>query len=122
MSKTRYWVKIDSKGKPVLGVMQSRPKRPKNGEWLEINARPCCTSSTPIGTPANDATLSIYCGSVDPTNLLGEFVVATVTSADDVVAGFNSTYPKAGTLSHDGTNFYLKSTLCPSMAIEIAYA
>lgn len=119
MKQTRYWVKLDTKGKPVLGVLEARPKRPIGGEWMEINARPCCTVSTEIGSDGGDTDiiLTIFCGE----EKLLTYREAGSTDASALVDGFNTAYPAAGVLSEDGTNVTLKSAICPQLSITVTY-
>lgn len=117
---TRYWVALDSKGRPILGSLIARPKRPVKGEWLEIAGTPCCHVSAAfcaelIADTASSVTITLSCGS----NPLAEYTFDT-GDPDTVVNDFNDNYPAAGTLSHDGENFLLTSTLCPSLSMEIS--
>jgi len=110
MNKTRYWVKLDSKGKPVLGVLEARPGKPKGGEWMEVNLRPCCSVSTPV-VESDPTNLVISCG--EDTVFDGDIA----GDADAVVADFNTNFPGIGELSTDGEFYYLKSTICPNITI-----
>ena len=118
LKRQRYWVLLSGKSKPVLSSLIAREKKPKTGEWLEVNLRPCCTVKTAIVSPGGNTKtkITVLCG----TEPLADLQVSSVTPAD-VVTLLNDTYPGMGTFSQDGDYFYLKTTVCPSVSITLAY-
>lgn len=114
----RYFVLLSKKGVPVLSSLIAREKKPVTGEWLEVNLRPCCSVKTAIGVPSGtETTITVSCG----TEKLADLTVASITPLT-VVELLNTTFPAMGEFSQDGEYFYLKTTVCPSPSISVAYA
>ncbi len=51
----RYFVRLDSNGKPVLGSLVGRKAAPKTGTWLEITGY-CCAPTTTTTTTSTTTT------------------------------------------------------------------
>lgn len=114
----RYFVLLSSKGVPVLSSLIARAKKPVTGEWMEVNLRPCCSVKVAIGTPSgSETTITVSCG----TDKLADLTVASIVPAT-IVELLNSTFPAIGEFSQDGDFYYLKTTVCPSPSISVAYA
>lgn len=52
----RVFVKADSNGEMVPSVLIYRKQKPKEGNWIELNASLCCTSTTTTTTSSTTTT------------------------------------------------------------------
>jgi len=112
--RLRYWVKLDSNRRPIAGVLEVRAARPTQGEWMEIAGTPCCAASVAI--PAGDLSakfLRISCGG----EIVGKYALSASATAS--VSDITAAYPGIGTFTQDGEYFYLQSTLCTDLKIEV---
>lgn len=126
--KLRYFVRLDSALKPVIGSNITRPKRPKSGKWLEIFPENCCgieISAIPTGVPGDFIAFTINCGD---TALIDLTLSESVTTLGDVVDALNATLPFLGVFSASGTSVVLDfnsaiiSAACPYNTPEMIIA
>lgn len=114
----RYFVLLSSKGVPVLSSLIAREKKPKNGEWLEVNLRPCCTTCVTIEDASAVTDIIIKSAGVK----LASFPITGAVEISDISSFINEEFPAVGTFSQDGDKLCLKSTLAPSLSLEAVTA
>lgn len=118
LKRQRYWVQIGKSGRPVLSSLIARESQPNYGEWVEVNLRPCCTESTPVGTPSGTATIFTVKSNGDVFAVLR---VASIVPAT-VVSTFNSSFPAFGTMTLENNTYVLKSYAAPGLSLTVAYS
>jgi len=113
LKRQRYWVLISEKGRPVLSSLIAREKRPRTGEWLEVNLTPCCTAKVEIADASTVNSVIVKSNG----SKLSEFAV-TELSIQAIADFLNSEYPAFGTFSEESGFLILKSTVGPGLSLE----
>lgn len=108
-SKLRHFVRLDANNQPVQGSNIKRPKKPKQGKFLEIFGINCCgrpLSYEPADvTSVTGVTFSFLCGD---TTLLNFRLIGVVTNLTTVITLLNTKLPGFGSFEADGTSVLFK--------------
>jgi hypothetical protein len=125
-NRLRFFVRLDSNNKPVLGSLIARPKKPKTNTWLEIFSPNCCNETLeyePEGVVGDDLVFTLLCGE---TTLVSVTLTDTYLTVGDVVDALNAAFPFLGTFSElDGViklevNSALLGSMCPYAAVTMS--
>lgn len=107
--KLRYFVRIDSTGRPVPGSNQNRSKKPvSNGTWDEFKIHDCCgpeLTTIPGDLSGTDSTFTIAC---DAVTILTFIVSGSYANIYDLVGLLNQQAGYLGVFSVDGTSIVFK--------------
>lgn len=116
--KSRYWVKLDQNKRPIVGILENRPTKPKGGEWMEIAGTPCCNVSVELCDTAGHTGITLIIS--DAGQIIASYDFDS-TDPDDVVDDFNTDFPGAGVLSYDAdaNTFLLKTTLGANITMDV---
>lgn len=124
-TKLRYFVKLDSKNRPVTGSNLPRPRKPKQGSWMEIFPPNCCNVSiydAPSATSGTEVVLTLICG--DETIFDGS-VTSAVANIAAISNALNTAFSIFGTFSVVETqiklsfNSAIAATLCPTQSLSM---
>jgi len=121
----RYFVRLDSRNKPVMGSLIARKHRPvsSGGRFLEIIPPKCCpadvVSVTPTGTPQAGATVTVV-GSCGGTQLFSYSAVSP--SLADTVSKLSTNFPGVATWAVSGGAITATSPICEGFTFTVAYA
>ena len=118
----KAFVRYDGSGRVVAGSLILRRKKPKVGNWKEVQGYECCTDhtlTTTVATSITNFVIKFFCGG-------NEVAAVTLTSGvnsssvANLVSLLNTMYPLLGTFTTTGgTNVTLvmtdeqKKAICP---------
>ena len=124
-TKLRYFVKLDSKNRPVAGSNLTRPKKPKSDVWMEIFPPNCCNtvlSDVPSATSGSEVVLTLACGG---TTVFDGSVTTAVANITAISNALNSSFSIFGTFSVNGTaielalNAGVAASICPTESLTM---
>lgn len=121
----RYFVRLDSRNKPVMGSLIARRSRPVStgGRFLEIIPPNCCPAdvvvATPTGTPSGTSEVTVV-GSCGGTQLFSYTAVSASNAA--TVALLTTNFPAVATWAVVGTTITATGPVCDSFTFTVTYA
>lgn len=114
LKRQRYWVLLSANNRPVLSSLIARERRPKKGEWVEVNLALCCKASVEITqNPENLVSVTVFSNGLK----VADFNVPTFTSIQAIADYLNQEYPGFGKWSSEGNKLMLSSSLYPGLSI-----
>lgn len=120
----RYFVRLDSHNKPVMGSLIARKHRPvsSGGNFLEIIPPKCCpdtvVSTTPSGTPSITTNVTVV-GSCSGKQVLN--YTAQSSSLADTVSKLNTNFPAIATFAVNGSSITATSPICEGFTFTVVY-